>query len=69
MNELPSVALMVRFLAGCKDYGSEHLAVRIVVSGRNAGTPGLPESDDWMQWDADQMRAVVDYLERKRSIR
>ena len=28
--------------------------------------PGLPASADWAEWDADQMRAVVDYLERNR---
>ena len=68
MNELPSVALTVRFLAVCKDYGSERLAIRVVAPGRNTGVPGLPESNDWMQWDADQMRAAVEHLERKRDI-
>ena len=63
------MALTARFLAVCKDYGSERLAIRVVASGRNTGVPGLPESDEWTQWHAEQMRAAVDYLERKRGIR
>ena len=31
--------------------------------------PGLPESDDWTTWDADQMWASVNYLEHKRGVR
>ena len=69
MHDLPSVALTKRFLAVCHDYGSERLAVRVVASGRNAGAAGLPDTDDWTAWDADQMRAAVDYLERKRGVR
>ena len=69
MNELPSVALTRRFLALCQQYGSERLAIRIVASGRNTGAPGLPESDDWTTWDADEMRAAVDYLGHKRGAR
>lgn len=56
MNELPSVALTKRFLGLCQDYG-------------NAGAAGLPATDDWTEWDADQMRAAVNYLERKRGVR
>ena len=69
MNELPSVALTKRFLARCQDYGSERLAVRVVASGRNAGVARLPATDDWTEWDADEMRAAVSYLERKRGVR
>ncbi len=66
MNELPSVALTKRFLALCQHYGSERLAVRVVVLGRNAGAAGLPATNDWTEWDADEMRAAVDYLGRER---
>ena len=69
MNELPSVALTMRFLALCQVYGSERLAVRVVASGRNAGVAGLPATDEWTEWDADEMRAAVNYLERKRGVR
>ena len=67
VHELPSVALTTRFLALCQEYGAERLAVSIVAAGRSTGVPGLPQSDDWTAWDADQMRAAVDYLERKRT--
>ena len=50
----------------CECHGSQHLAVRLVAIGRGAGISGLPDSDDWTAWDADQMRAAVDYLERMR---
>jgi len=69
LNELPSVALTQRFLSLCEDYGSQRLVIRLVASGRNAGVPGLPETDDWTAWDADQMRAAVEHLEQKRGIR
>ena len=69
MNELPSVALTRRFLALCQDYGSERLAVRVVASGRNTGAARLPKTDDWTAWDAVEMRAAVEYLERKRGRR
>ncbi len=65
-GELPSVALTMRFLALCQHYGSERLAVRIVAVGRSTGVSGLPASDDWTAWDAAEMRAAVDYLDRKR---
>ena len=65
VHELPSVALTTRFLALCQEYDAERLAVRSVAAGRNTGTPGLPHSDNWTAWDADEMRAGADYLERK----
>ena len=68
VNELPSVALTMRFLALCDQYGSQHLAVKLVASGRNTGVPGLPETDDWTAWDADQMRAAIEHLEHKRGV-
>ena len=52
----------MRFLALCDQYGSQHLAVKLVASGRNTGVPGLPETDDWTAWDADQMRAAIEHL-------
>ncbi len=64
-GELPSVALTQRFLAQCDHQGSQRLAVRLVAVGRSTGVSGLPQSDDWTAWDADEMRAAVDYLERK----
>ena len=69
VHELPSVALTNRFLALCQEYGAERLAVSIVAAGRSTGVPGLPQSYDWTAWDADQMQAAVDYLERKRTAR
>lgn len=66
MNELPSVALTQRFLALCQQHGSERLAVRMVAVGRSTGVAGLPESDEWTAWDAVEMRAAVEYLERLR---
>ena len=65
MSELPSVALTRRFLALCERYGSQRLAVRFVAAGRHSGAPGLPEGDDWTAWDAHEMRAAVEYLQRK----
>ena len=66
VNELPSVALTTKFLALCEQYGSERLAVKIVIAGRSAGVAGLPEHDDWTAWNADEMRAAVEHLQRKR---
>ena len=66
MNELPSVALTQRFLAQCQHHGSQRLAVRLVAVGRGTGVPGLPPGDDWTAWDAEEMRAAVEYLERMR---
>ena len=68
MNELPSVGLTTKFLALCQQYGSERLAVRIVAAGRSAGVPGVPENDDWTAWNADEMRAAVGHLQRKRGV-
>ena len=45
---------------------STSLAVRVVAVGRSTGVSGLPESDDPTAWDADEMRAAVEYLERRR---
>ena len=66
MNELPSVALTQRFLAVCEYHGSQRLAVSLVAVGRGAGVPGLPRGDDWTAWNAEEMRAVVAYLEQMR---
>lgn len=66
-GELPSVTLTTRFLTLCQHYGSEALAVHIVAAGHSTGVPNLPPGDDWTAWDADQMRAAVEHLERKRS--
>ncbi len=66
MDELPSVPLTRRFLALCLDYGSMRLALQVVAVGRSTGVPGLPVSGKSTDWNADEMRAVVDYLEGKR---
>ena len=66
VNELPSVAVTTKFLGLCQQYGAERLAVRIVAAGRSAGVAGLPEDDDWTAWNADEMRAAVEHLQRKR---
>ena len=66
MNELPSVPLTQRFLALCEYHGSQPLTVRLVAVGRSTGVPGLPAGDDWTAWDAGEMRAAVEYLERMR---
>ena len=68
-NQLPPVALTRRFLAACQYYGSERLATRVVAVGRSTGVSGLPASADWTKWDACEMRAAVEYLERKRGVR
>ena len=65
VNELPSVALTTRFLALCRQYGSEQLAVSIVAAGRSAGVSGLPQGNDWTAWNADEMRSAVEHLQRK----
>ena len=65
-NGLPSVAITTKFLALCEQYGAERLAVRLVAAGRSAGVAGLPEHDDWTAWNADEMRAAVEHLQRKR---
>ncbi len=65
VNELPSVALTTTFLALCQQHGSEQLAVRIVAAGRSTGLPGMPQSNDWTAWNADEMRVAVEYLRRK----
>ena len=65
-EEVPSVSLTIRFLAVCRECGDERLAVRMVAAGRTTGELGLPRSDDWKSWNAREMRAAIDYLERKR---
>ena len=54
-DDLPSVALTTKFLALCRQYGSEHLAVGIVGAGRGTGVPGLPRSNHWTAWNADRI--------------
>lgn len=66
VNELPSVALTTKFLALCQEYGSERLAVQIVAAGRSAGAAGMPKNNAWTDWIADEMRASVEHLQRKR---
>ena len=66
MSELPSVALTTRFLALCEQHGGERLAVRLVAVGRSTGVTDLPAGDDWTAWDAGELRAAIDYLERLR---
>ena len=66
VNELPSVAVTTKFLELCQQYGSEQLAVRIVAAGRSTGVPGLPRSNDWTAWNADEMPAAVEHLQQKR---
>ena len=66
VNELPSIAETTKFLGLCERYGAERLAVRIVAAGRSAGVARLPENDDWTAWNADEMRAAVEHLQRKR---
>ena len=63
-GEIPSVALTRRFLIQCDRHGSQSLAVKLVAQARSIGVPGLPEGDDWTEWDAGQMRAAVEHLER-----
>ena len=65
-DELPSVALTQRFLVLCAEQGTLRFAVKLVAVGRSTGVPGLPASDDWTAWDADEMRAAADYLEQMR---
>ena len=65
VNDLPSVALTTRFLELCQRYGSEQLAVTIVAAGRSTGVSGLPQSNDWTAWNADEMRAAVEHLQQK----
>ena len=62
VNELPSVAVTRKFLGLCEQYGGERLAVRIVAAGRSAG---VRETTDWTAWNADEMRAAVEHLQRQ----
>ena len=68
--ELPTAVLAERFLSLCEDYGSQRLVVDMIAAARSTGVrPQLPESDDWTTWDADHMRAAIDYLQQKRGVR
>lgn len=60
------MATGARFLSLCEQHGSVRLAVRLVAVGRSTGVPGLPAGDDWTAWDAEELRAAVDCLERLR---
>ena len=64
-GDLPSVAITARFLALCDHYGAQRLAIHIVAAGRSAGVPGLPQHDRWAEWNAGEMRAAVEHLERQ----
>ena len=64
-DELPSVGLTTRFLTLCHRYGSEQLAVSIVAAGRSTGVSGLPQSNDWTKWNAGEIRAAIEHLQRK----
>ncbi|MCY3846266.1 MAG: hypothetical protein OXH69_22300 [Acidobacteria bacterium] len=66
-EEVPSVSLTIRFLAVCRECGDVWLAVRMVAAGRSTGESGLPRSDDWTSWNTREMRAAIDYLDRKRA--
>ena len=63
-DALPSVEMTRRFLAVCDRYGSHEAAVAAVARGRRAGVAGLPVGDDWPAWNAAQMRATVEYIEK-----
>ena len=67
-ESLPSVEMTGRFLALCDRYGSDRGAVAVVARARRAGVSGLPERDDWTQWNAAEMRSAVDYLQDSAAI-
>lgn len=60
---LPSVEMTRKFLALCDRCGSDAGAVAAVARGRRAGGSGLPDRDDWPEWNPAEMRAAVDYLQ------
>lgn len=64
---LPTVDTTMRFLALCDRYGSHDAAVAAVARGRRAGVSGLPDGRAWPEWNAAQMHAAVEYLERART--
>ncbi len=68
-DELPSVELTTKFLALCDLFGSERATVGAIALGRRSGVPGLPERADWASWNAGEMRAAVEYLEVRSSMR
>ena len=37
----------------------------LVAAGRSTVVPGLPRSNEWTAWNADEMRAAVEHLEHK----
>ena len=37
----------------------------VMAAGRSTGVPGLPHSNDWTAWKADEMRAAVEHLQHK----
>ena len=37
----------------------------MVAFGRGTGAAGLPASNNWLTWDADEMWAVDEYLEQR----
>ena len=43
--------------------------MKIVVAARSAGVSGLSDNDDWTAWNADEMCAAVELLQRKRAAR
>ena len=63
-DSLPSVDTTMRFLALCDRHGSHDAAVAAVARGRRAGVSGLPDGRAWPEWNAAQMHAAVEYLER-----
>ena len=63
------MAVTRQLLQLCEEYGSQHLAVKVVAVGRDTGVSGLPARDDWTAWDAAEMRAAVEYLRHKRGRR
>ena len=44
---------------------SAAVAITVVDSSFGPGVPGLPQHDEWADWNAGEMRAAVEYLERQ----
>ena len=65
---LPSVETTMMFLALCDQYGSHKAAIAAVARGRRAGVCGLPERDAWPEWNAEEMRAAVEYLQNAAAV-
>ena len=68
-HALPSVDTTMMFLSLCDQYGSHEAAIAAVARGRRAGVCGLPERDAWPEWDAEEMRAAVEYLQNAAAVR